>query len=183
MIIEQQSLKGVLLLKPKIYYDDRGYFFESFKESLFEEFGLSLKFVQDNEVHSNNARILRGLHYQIEKSQGKLIHVVAGAIKDVAVDIRTNSPDFGKSITIELDSRSHNMLFIPEGFAHGYLVMKNNTIVQYKCTNYYDPNSEYGIFWNDKDLNIDWGISNPILSKKDNELPMLKDQVNLPSFL
>ena len=182
MIIEQQSLKGVLLLKPKIYYDDRGYFFESFKESLFEEFGLSLKFVQDNEVHSNNARILRGLHYQIEKSQGKLIHVVAGAIKDVAVDIRTNSPDFGKSITIELDSRSHNMLFIPEGFAHGYLVMKNNTIVQYKCTNYYDPNSEYGIFWNDKDLNIDWGISDPVLSKKDSALPKLKDQSNLPKI-
>ena len=143
---------------------------------------MSLKFVQDNEVHSNNARILRGLHYQIEKSQGKLIHVVAGAIKDVAVDIRTNSPDFGKSITIELDSRSHNMLFIPEGFAHGYLTMENNTIIQYKCTNYYSQTSEFGILWNDRDLNIDWGLSNPILSKKDNKLPMLKDQKKLPKI-
>ena len=182
MIIERQILKDVLLLKPRIYNDGRGYFFESFKESVFEEFGLRLKFVQDNVVHSNNAGIIRGLHYQLGTPQGKLVHVVAGAIKDVAVDIRTNSPDFGKSITINLDSKSHNMIFIPEGFAHGYLVIENNTIVHYKCTDYYDPNSEYGIFWNDKDLNIDWGVSDPVLSNKDSELPILKDQVNLPSF-
>ena len=131
MNIESQALSDVLLLKPEIYKDDRGYFFESFKESLFDEFGLNLKFVQDNEVHSNNAGILRGLHYQLEKPQGKLVHVIAGAIKDVAVDIRTNSPEFGKSIIINLDSRSHNMVFIPEGFAHGYLEIEKNTIVQY----------------------------------------------------
>ena len=175
-------MKDVLLLKPKIYYDDRGYFYESFKESLFEEFGFNLKFVQDNEVHSNNARTLRGLHYQLGKPQGKLVHVAAGAIKDIAVDVRTNSPDFGKSIAVELDSKSHNMLFIPEGFAHGYFVKENNTIVQYKCTNYYDPKSEFGIVWNDKDLNINWGIFNPVLSEKDRNLPKLKDQINLPSF-
>ena len=182
MIIERQSLKDVLLLKPKVINDDRGCFFESYKESLFEEIGLSLKFVQDNEVRSNNAGTLRGLHYQLEKPQGKLIHVVSGAIKDVAVDIRTDSPDFGKSITINLDSKSHNMIFIPEGFAHGYLVIENNTIVHYKCTDYYDPTSEYGIFWNDKDLNIDWGVSDPVLSKKDSALPKLKDQSNLPKI-
>ena len=182
MNIERQALRDVLLLKPDIYKDDRGYFFESFKESVFEEFGLRLKFVQDNVVHSNNSGIIRGLHYQLGKPQGKLVHVIAGAIKDVAVDIRTNSPDFGKSITINLDSKSHNMIFIPEGFAHGYLVIENNTIVHYKCTDYYDPTSEFGIFWNDKDLNIDWGVSDPILSNKDSELPILKDQVNLPSF-
>ena len=183
LIVERQILKDVLLLKPRLYNDDRGYFFESYKESIFDELGLSLKFVQDNEVFSKNAGIIRGLHYQLAKPQGKLIHVISGAIKDVAVDIRTDSPDFGKIVIINLDSKSHNMVFIPEGFAHGYLVIEDNTTVHYKCTEYYDPNSEYGIFWNDKDLNIDWGISNPILSKKDNELPMLKDQVNLPSFL
>ena len=183
MIIEPQALKDVLLLKPEIYKDDRGYFFESFKEGLFDEFGLNLKFVQDNEVYSNNAGIIRGLHYQLEKPQGKLVHVIAGAIKDIAVDIRTNSPEFGKSIIINLDSRSHNMVFIPEGFAHGYLVIENNTVVQYKCTNYYDPTSEFGIIWNDKDLNIDWGVSEPVLSRKDSNLPELKDQINLPSIL
>ena len=183
MNIERQALRDVLLLKPEIYKDDRGYFFESFKESLFDEFGLNLKFVQDNEVYSNNAGIIRGLHYQLEKPQGKLVHVIAGAIKDIAVDIRTNSPEFGKSIIINLDSRSHNMVFIPEGFAHGYLVIEKNTIVQYKCTNYYDPTSEFGIIWNDKDLNIDWGVSEPVLSRKDSNLPELKDQINLPSIL
>ena len=183
MNIERQALRDVLLLKPEIYKDDRGYFFESFKEGLFDEFGLNLKFVQDNEVYSNNAGIIRGLHYQLEKPQGKLVHVIAGAIKDIAVDIRTNSPEFGKSIIINLDSRSHNMVFIPEGFAHGYLVIENNTVVQYKCTNYYDPTSEFGIIWNDKDLNIDWGVSEPVLSRKDSNLPELKDQINLPSIL
>ena len=183
MIIERQILEEVLLLKPQIFEDDRGYFFESFKQNQFKDFGLDIKFVQDNEVYSCHAGIIRGLHYQLGKPQGKLVHVVAGAIKDVAVDIRTDSPDFGKSITINLDSKSHNMIFIPEGFAHGYLVIENNTIVHYKCTDYYDPTSEYGIFWNDKDLNIDWGISDPVLSKKDSALPKLKDQSNLPKII
>ena len=182
MIIQRQALKDVLLFKPQIFKDDRGYFFESFKQNLFKNFGLGLKFVQDNEVYSSSAGILRGLHYQLGKPQGKLVHVITGAIKDVAVDIRTNSPNFGKSIIIDLDSKSHNMLFIPEGFAHGYLVKEKNTIVQYKCTNYYDPNSEFGILWNDKDLNIDWGVSDPVLSEKDSNLPKLKDQINLPLF-
>ena len=182
MIIEPQVLKDVLLLKPTVYNDDRGYFFESFKENLFDEFGLNLKFVQDNEVYSNNVGILRGLHYQLENPQGKLIHVVSGAVRDVIVDIRVNSPDFGKSIIINIDSKAHNMVFIPEGFAHGYLVVEKDTIVQYKCTNYYDPNSEFGILWNDKDLNIDWGASNPVLSHKDSNLPKLKDQNNLPQI-
>ena len=171
------------MFKPRIYDDDRGYFFESFRENLFDEFGLNLKFVQDNVVYSNNAGIIRGLHYQLKKPQGKLVHVISGAIKDVAVDIRVNSPEFGQSIIINLDSKSHNMVFIPEGFAHGYLVIEENTIVHYKCTDYYDPTSEFGILWNDKDLNIDWGISNPILSQKDSSLPKLKDQFNLPSAL
>ena len=181
--IERQALKDVLLIKPRIYYDDRGYFFESFKENFFDKIGLNLKFIQDNEVYSNDIGIIRGLHYQLKNPQGKLVHVVSGAIRDVIVDIRANSPDFGESIIIDIDSRSHNMIYIPEGFAHGYLVVEKNTIVQYKCTNYYDPNSEFGILWNDKDLNIDWGFSNPVLSDKDSKLPKLKDQKNLPESL
>ena len=182
MIIQRQILEEVLLLKPQIFEDDRGYFFESFKQNQFKDFGLDIKFVQDNEVYSCRAGILRGLHYQLENPQGKLVHVVSGAIRDVIVDIRTNSPNFGKSIVINLDSKLHNMIFIPEGFAHGYLVLDEHTIVQYKCTNYYSPANEYGILWNDKDLNINWGFADPVLSKKDSALPKLKDQNNLPKI-
>ena len=182
MIIQRQILEEVLLLKPQIFEDDRGYFFESFKQNQFKDFGLDIKFVQDNEVYSCRAGILRGLHYQLENPQGKLVHVVSGAIRDVIVDIRTNSPNFGKSIVINLDSKLHNMIFVPEGFAHGYLVLDEHTIVQYKCTNYYSPTHEYGILWNDKDLNINWGVVDPLLSKKDSELPKLKDQNNLPKI-
>ena len=182
MIIEKQELEGVFLLKPKIFNDHRGYFFESFKYSVFEEIGLKLEFVQDNEVYSSYAGILRGLHYQLGKPQGKLVHVVKGSIKDVIIDIRIGSPDFGKSIMIYLDSQSHNMVYVPEGFAHGYLALEDDTIVQYKCTDYYDPNSEYGIVWDDKDLNINWDVSNPVLSEKDRNHPRLKDQNNLPKI-
>ena len=148
----------------------------------FKDFGLDLKFVQDNEVYSGNAGILRGLHYQLEKPQGKLVHAVTGAIKDVIVDVRIGSPNYGKSITIDIDSKSHNMVYVPEGYAHGYLVLEKNTIVQYKCTDFYDPRSEYGIKWDDEELKINWGISKPILNEKDKNLPKLKNQKNLPVY-
>ncbi len=182
MIIEHQILENVLLLKPNIFKDKRGYFFESFRESIFEENGYNIKFVQDNEVFSRHRNIIRGLHYQLEKPQGKLMQVITGAIADVVVDIRVGSPDFGKSIMIKLDGKTHNMIYVPEGFAHGYLVLEDNTIVHYKCTNYYDPSSEYGIKWNDQDINIPWDISSPIISDKDKILPKLKDQKNLPQY-
>ena len=182
MIVERQILENVLLFKPNILKDDRGYFIESYRESIFEENGYKIKFVQDNEVLSRHSGIIRGLHYQLKNPQGKLVNVVAGAITDVIVDIRKGSPDFGKSIIINLDSATRNMIYIPEGYAHGYLVLKENTIVQYKCTNYYDPSSEYGIKWDDEDLNISWDISDPILSDKDKYLPKLKDQTNLPIY-
>ena len=182
MIVERQILKNVLLLKPNILKDERGYFFESFRESVFKKNGYNVKFVQDNEVLSRHSGIIRGLHYQLKNPQGKLVNVVTGAITDVIVDIRKGSPDFGKSIMINLDSVTHYMVYIPEGYAHGYLALKENTIVQYKCTNYYDPSSEYGIKWNDEDLNISWGISDPIVSDKDEQLPKLKDQTNLPIY-
>ncbi len=182
MIIEEQSLENVLLIYPDIFEDNRGYFFESYRDSIFKENNLNINFVQDNEVLSKSKNVIRGLHYQLNNPQGKLIHVINGAIIDVIVDIRRGSPDFGKSIMLKINSDSHNMVYVPEGFAHGYLVLKKNTIIQYKCTNYYDPKSEFGIRWDDKDLNIPWGIVNPIISDKDRNLPSLKDQSNLPVY-
>ena len=182
MIVEHQILENVLLLKPNIYKDERGYFFESFRESIFKKNGYNIKFVQDNEVLSRHSGIIRGLHYQLKNPQGKLVNVVAGAITDVIVDIRTGSPDFGKSIMINLDSAAHNMVYIPEGYAHGYLVLKEDTIVQYKCTNYYDPTSEYGIKWNDESIGLQWNYDSPIISKRDLSLPALKDQQFLPKY-
>ena len=181
MNFEEQAIEGVYLIKPIVHKDNRGYFFESFRHSVFFK-NLNKKFVQDNEVFSKNKNIIRGLHYQIENAQGKLIHVVKGAIKDTIVDIRDGSKDFGKSFTINLNSRNHKILYVPEGFAHGYLVTEKNTIVHYKCTNYYNPGSEYGIKWDDPDLNIPWGILNPTLSEKDSRLPFLKEQMFLPKI-
>lgn len=179
MVFEEQVFKGVYIVNPIIFYDERGSFFESFKDNEFEN-KLNCKFVQDNEVFSEKVNTLRGLHYQIENPQAKLIHVVSGAIKDVIVDVRLNSKTFGESFSINLDHKNHKMLFIPGGFAHGYLVLKKNTIVQYKCTNYYNPKLEYGIRWDDPDININWGINSPIISQKDSKLPFLKDQKMLP---
>ena len=182
MIIEEQSLEDVLLFSPEIFEDERGYFFETYRDSIFKENNLNIKFVQDNEVFSKNKNVIRGLHYQLNNPQGKLVHVITGAIIDVIVDIRRGSPDFGKSIMLNVNSSSHNMVYIPEGFAHGYLVLEKNTIIQYKCTNYYDSTSEFGIRWDDNDLNISWGIANPIISDKDKNLPTLKEQCNLPVY-
>ena len=181
MIFERQDLDGIYIITPGLFNDERGYFFESFRQSEFFN-KLNKNFVQDNEVFSKESNIIRGLHYQIDRPQGKLIHVVSGAIKDVAVDIRVGSPNFGKFLIVKLTSENHKMLYIPEGFAHGYLVLEKNTIVHYKCTNYYDFDSECGIRWNDPDINIDWGISHPVLSKKDKMLPPLKKQTKLPRF-
>ena len=179
MVFKEQTLKGVFIINPDIFVDDRGYFFESFKEDIFKE-KLNCNFIQDNEVYSKNANVIRGLHYQLDNPQAKLIHVVSGAIKDVIVDIRTSSSSFGKSFSINLNDKNHKMLFVPEGFAHGYLVLEKNTIVHYKCTDFYNPNSEYGIRWDDLDVNINWGVKSPHISHKDSKLPFLKDQKMLP---
>ena len=181
MIFEKQDLDGVYIITPQLLKDDRGHFFESFRESEFHN-KLDKNFVQDNEVFSKESNIIRGLHYQIDRPQGKLIQVVSGAIKDIAVDVRMGSPNFGKSFKAILTAENHKMLYVPEGFAHGYLVLEQNTIVHYKCTSYYHAESEYGVRWDDPDINIDWGISYPVLSKKDKMLPFLKMQTKLPKF-
>ena len=181
MKIEETKLKGVKIITPLVYDDIRGSFFETFKSTLFKSNGLPNNFHQDNQVRSTK-NVLRGLHYQLSEPQGKLVQVVFGSILDVAVDIRVGSPTFGKYHSIKLSSRNKKIFYIPEGFAHGYLVLSDSSIVQYKCTNVYNPKDEYGIKWNDSDLNINWGTESPLLSEKDNCLPFLKHQKHLPNY-
>jgi len=181
MIIKDTYLDGVKIITPNLFKDSRGYFFESFKNNLFSKYGLPKNFQQDNEVRSKK-NVLRGMHYQLKKPQGKLVRVVHGCIIDVAVDIRIGSPTFGKYFMMELSSKNKKMLYIPEGYAHGYIVTSDDSVVLYKCTNMYDPNDEYGIKWNDKSISIRWNYSKPILSDKDKELPLLKNQKFLPKF-
>ena len=181
MKIEETEIKDVKIIRPSVYKDLRGTFFESFKSTLFESFELPNNFNQDNQVRSKKD-VLRGLHYQLQSPQGKLVQVVLGSILDVAVDIRLGSPTFGKYHLVELSSKNKKIFYIPEGFAHGYLVLSEFSIVLYKCTNIYDPKDEYGIKWNDPDLGIKWGKKTPLLSEKDNKLPKLKDQKYLPRY-
>ena len=178
MTIQTTPLDGLLIIEPKVFADDRGYFFESFRLSIFEEQGHDLRFVQDNESKSN-ANVIRGLHLQAPPfGQSKLLRVVRGAIYDVAVDIRKNSPTYGQYFGIELNEENKINFFIPEGFAHGFSCLEDNTIVQYKCTNYYHKASEMGLKWDDPTLEIDWKVSNPIISEKDQILPTLSDFVS-----
>ena len=166
MIFEQQDLDGIYIITPELFNDERGYFFESFRHSEFFN-KLNKNFVQDNEVFSKESNIIRGLHYQIDRPQGKLIQVVSGAIKDIAVDVRVGSPNFGKSFTATLTAENHKMLYVPEGFAHGFCSLANNTILHYRNSNYRNQKYETGILWSDKDLNIKWPIRNPLVSLRD----------------
>ena len=175
MTISSTPLDGLLIIEPKVFEDRRGYFFESFRLSALREFGVDLSFVQDNES-SSNANVIRGLHLQSPPyGQAKLVRVVRGAIYDVAVDVRKESPTYGQYFGIELNEKNRTSFFIPEGFAHGFSCLADNTIVQYKCSNYYNKASECGLIWNDPDLNIDWKVSNPIISEKDEILSRFKD--------
>jgi len=167
MKLIQTSIQGLVLIKPDFFPDERGYFFESFQLEKFKALGIHATFVQDNESLSQKG-VLRGLHFQRPPfAQGKLVRVVTGSVLDVAVDIRKGSPTFGQWIKAELSASNKMMMWIPEGFAHGFLVLENDTIFQYKCTNYYNRESEGGIIWNDPDLAIDWGITDPLVSEKD----------------
>lgn len=159
---------GPVLLIPKVFGDGRGYFMETFRQNEFEEHCGPYKFVQDNQSRSG-ANVLRGLHYQLAKPQGKLVRVMSGKVFDVAVDLRRSSPAFGKAFGVILDAVSHHGFWVPPGFAHGFLVMGDSAEFIYKCTDYYAPEDEHCLLWNDPELNIDWPLSGqtPILSGKD----------------
>jgi dTDP-4-dehydrorhamnose 3,5-epimerase len=173
MQLRETSIAGLVEIFPRIFEDDRGMFFESYNEEVFERLGLPVNFVQDNQSFSKKG-VVRGLHFQNAPfAQGKLVRVISGRVLDVAVDIRPDSPTFGQHEIFELRSDTNNIAYIPEGFAHGFVALED-TIFSYKCTNVYNKSAESGILWNDPDLNIDWGISDPIVSEKDLILPTFK---------
>ena len=163
-------LKGIKLIENILFKDDRGTFLENYKMLSYKKNGINYDFIQDNVVHSKK-NVLRGLHYQKEFPQGKLVSVLHGEILDIAVDIDKESYSYGKIVSEILSYDKCNQLFIPPSFAHGYLVLSDYAIVLYKCTEYYYPEDQYGIIWNDKDIHIDWPIINPIISENDSTLP------------
>ena len=177
MNVVQTEIPGVVIIEPRVFEDARGYFFESFSQREFDSQVREARFVQDNESKSSYG-VLRGLHFQKPPhAQSKLVRVVKGAVLDVAVDIRKGSPTFGKHVAVELSAENHRQLFIPRGFAHGFVVLTDEVIFQYKCDNYYSPQSEGAVRWDDPDLSIDWRIpaEDVVLSEKDRAHPALKD--------
>jgi dTDP-4-dehydrorhamnose 3,5-epimerase len=169
MEVIETELNGLFVLKPKVFEDERGYFYESYNQNLFKKAAINFDFVQDNQSLSQKG-VLRGLHFQNPPhAQGKLVRVITGSVYDVAVDIRKDSKTYGKWFGLELTEKNKWMMFVPPGFAHGFLTLENNTIFSYKCTNFYNKASEDCLLWNDKDLNIDWNFDKPLLSAKDLE--------------
>lgn len=179
MEVTETELKGLFVLKPKVFEDERGYFFESYSKKLFKEAGLDLDFVQDNQSLSQKG-VLRGLHFQNPPhAQGKLVRVITGAVLDVVVDIRKESKTYGKWFGLELTEKNKWMMYVPPGFAHGFLTLENNTVFSYKCTNFYNKASEDCLLWNDKDININWNFDKPLLSAKDLEGKTFKGFVSM----
>ncbi len=175
------DIEGVVIIEPKLFEDRRGYFFESFSQREFEQNVCDIRFVQDNESSSSYG-VVRGLHFQRGcHAQGKLVRVVKGRVLDVAVDIRRHSPTFGRHVAVELTEDNRRQLFVPRGFAHGFSVLSDTAVFQYKCDNYYAPQSEGGIAWNDPTLDIDWRIDSRdiIISDKDSRHPLLCDAQEL----
>lgn len=174
------ELEGVLLLKPKVYKDERGYFYESFNQKTFNDVvGEKIEFVQDNQS-SSQKHTLRGLHFQAPPfAQGKLVRVVQGAVIDLIVDIRKNSPTYGQTLTVELQAENHEILWVPPGFAHGFYTLEDHTIFQYKCSNFYNKESEGAILWNDPAFDFQAKFESPILSEKDKIAPVF-NQLNSP---
>ncbi len=174
MKLIETNIPDLLIVEPRVFEDTRGYFFESFSQQIYKEKGMDINFVQDNESKSTKG-VLRGLHYQLAPyAQTKLVRVISGSILDVAVDIREGSPTFGKSFSIELSGQNKLQLFIPKGFAHGFSVLSDEVVVNYKCDNFYHPEAERGILYNDPELKIDWKIDleKAIVSAKDKVNPM-----------
>lgn len=181
MNVIQTDIPGVVIIEPKIFGDERGYLFESWSQKEFDEKVRPIKFVQDNESKSHYG-VLRGLHFQKGKyAQSKLVRVVKGRVLDVAVDIRRGSPTFGKHVKVELSEENHRQFFIPRGFAHGFAVLSDEAVFQYKCDNYYAPEEEGAIAWDDPEIGIDWNVPQDkiILSAKDKSHPLLKDSKDL----
>jgi len=174
MKIIKTNLKEVLIIEPDIYKDHRGYFLETFHSEKFDEIGINAAFVQDNFSFSSRG-VLRGLHYQISSPQGKLVRCVFGRVLDVVVDINPLSETFLQHTKVYLDDQENHFLWIPPGYAHGFVTLSKEAGFSYKCTSHYDPNDEGGIIWNDKTLSIDWGIDSPIVSSKDLKNSSIKD--------
>lgn len=177
----KSDIEGVVIIEPKVFGDERGYFFESWSQKDFDEQVRPIKFVQDNESKSCYG-VLRGLHFQKGKySQSKLVRVVKGKVLDVAVDIRKGSPTFGKHVAVELTEDNHRQFFIPRGFAHGFVVLSEEAVFQYKCDNLYAPQEEGALAWDDPEIGIDWGVpaDKVILSAKDKTHPQLKNSTEL----
>ncbi|MCH1625063.1 dTDP-4-dehydrorhamnose 3,5-epimerase [Ferdinandcohnia quinoae] len=175
MNVIHSKFPGVKLLEPNAHVDHRGYFMESFNESIFQDIGFNQKFVQDNQSLSKDPGTIRGLHYQLNpKSQAKLVRVLSGVIYDVVVDIRKNSPTFGQWEGYILSEYNLRQLLIPKGFAHGFCTLVPDTQIYYKVDEFYSAEHDRGILWNDPEMNITWPVSNPILSNKDERLPLLK---------
>jgi dTDP-4-dehydrorhamnose 3,5-epimerase len=175
--IIETPIKNLLIIETKIFKDDRGFFLESYNLRDFEEIGLDLKFVQDN-ISKSKKGVLRGLHFQLRHPQGKLVRVISGRVYDVAVDLRVNSPTFGRWFGIELKGEDGLAFYIPEGFAHGFLTLEDNTYFFYKCTEFYYPDDDLGVIWNDPEINISWpleGIKELIISDKDKRLPSFRE--------
>jgi dTDP-4-dehydrorhamnose 3,5-epimerase len=175
------SIKGLLIIETKIFKDDRGFFIESYNKRDFKEIGLDVEFVQDNHSFSRKG-VLRGLHFQLKHPQGKLVRVISGRVFDVAVDLRPHSPTLGKWYGVELSGENALQFYIPPGFAHGFIALEDNTHFLYKCTDFYYPNDELGIIWNDPDLNIRWPINQVeeiIISDKDKKLPTFREVKDL----
>lgn len=175
MQIKETKIPGLLIIEPQVFEDTRGYFFESHSELKLKEVGVDVKFVQDNESKSQKG-VLRGMHFQHPPyTQGKLVRVIKGAVLDVAIDLRVGSPTYGQWDSIVLSEDNKLMYWVPEGFAHGFLTLENDTIFFYKCTNLYNKEAEDSIRWNDPDLKIEWGTNKPILSDKDKITPFFKE--------
>lgn len=168
------SIEGILIIEPDVYKDHRGFFMETYHQKRYHEAGMNPVFIQDNLSFSEKGT-LRGLHYQIENPQAKLVQVISGEIYDVAVDIRHESPGFGRWVGIHLSDQNNRQLFIPEGFAHGFCVLSDTALFSYKCSRLYTPNDESGILWSDPDLKIDWPITSPTISDKDRRYPVLSE--------
>lgn len=179
----ETGIEGLVVIEPTVFGDHRGFFMESYSKKDFEEIGLDMEFVQDNHSKSKKG-VLRGLHFQTKHTQGKLVRVIAGSVLDVAIDLRYGSKTFGQHFIVELTEQNKKMFYVPEGFAHGFLTLEDDTEFQYKCTDYYAPEFDSGVLWNDKDINIDWNFEKYglkeeeiLLSEKDKVQQTLKEFV------